>query len=155
MNLFSRLGNSFFDDRLAANLVAIHAVLTLAVLASLILRRLVTHGSSRLSRWTGLAWLASASEEAARRLRALLFWLTMLVVLLVLVAGGGYHAAGRDIRQGLGTWYRGLTTSEVARLALTAGLVLVTLAASWLAVRMLRKLRPALQDQVRAALGAG
>jgi small conductance mechanosensitive channel len=155
MNLLSRLGSIFFDDRLAANLVAIHGLITLSVLAALVLRRLISRGSNRLARWTGLAWLAAASEEAARRLRALLLWLTVLVIVLLIGAGAGYHAYGRDIRQDLGTWYRDLETSELFHLAFTAGLVVATLLAAWLSVRLLRKIRTVAEEHVKAALGAG
>jgi moderate conductance mechanosensitive channel len=155
MNLLSRVGNIFFDERLAANLVAIHGIITLAVLAALVLRRLISRGSSRLGRWTGLAWMAAAGEEAARRLRALLFWFTLLVIVLLIAAGAGYHVYGRDIRQDLGAWYRDLTTSELIHLAFTAGLVVAILLGAWVSVRMLRRLRLILQDQVKAALSAG
>jgi small conductance mechanosensitive channel len=155
MNFFPRLGSIFFDDRLAANLVAIHGVITLAVLVALVLRRLISRGSSRLARWTGLAWLAAAGEEAARRLRALLFWLTILVVLLLIAGGVGYHLYGRDIRHDLGDWYRDLTTSELVHLVFTAGLIAAILIAAWLGVRMLRRIRVTLQDHVKAALSAG
>src|SRR5258708_3664006 len=105
MEVLSRLSSTLADGRLGANLIAVHGVITLTVIVSLTLRRLVNKGSTRLAGWTGLRWLESAGEEAARRVQALLFRLTLIGIALTLLAGISYHALGRDIRHDSAGWY--------------------------------------------------
>src|SRR5947209_9515084 len=113
MDFFSRLGSTLADGRLGVNLIAVHGLITLVVLGSLILRRLLQHGQSRLIRWSGLRWLEAAGEEAVRHARAVLFWLTMGSVALALAGGVAYHSAGRDIRSDITEWSSHLTLSDV------------------------------------------
>ena len=84
MDLVYDLSTKLADGRLGANLIAVHGIITVTVLVSLILRRIVSRGSSRLARWTGQRWLETAGEEAARRVRMLLFWLTLAAIALCL-----------------------------------------------------------------------
>src|SRR5437879_2630788 len=80
MDFLSRLNvtNALADARLGANLIAIHGVIAVTVIAALFIRRLIIRGGNRLSRWTGLRWLEVAGDEAIRRLRTLLSRLTVL-----------------------------------------------------------------------------
>src|SRR5438128_5458712 len=103
MDFLSSFTDVLADDRLAANLIAAHGIITAMVVVSLILRQVVIGSGSRLLRWTRLRWLEAAGEEAARRARTMLFWLTVSLILLTAVGGVGYHLAGRDIRLDLGT----------------------------------------------------
>ena len=48
-------------------------VLALILLLSLLLRRLLDHGSEHLGRWTGVHWLEGIGQEAKRRGRAFIF----------------------------------------------------------------------------------
>lgn len=154
MEFLSRVGNFLADGRLGANLIAIHGLITLTVLISLLLRRMVMNGSNRLARLTRLKWLEQAGEEAARRVRFLLFWTTVLVVVLTVVAGTVYHLAGRDIRSDLQSWYRQLTVEELIRLGLRAGEILALMAAAWFGVRVVRRARLSLELMAKARLGS-
>src|SRR5207248_11554799 len=105
MEFLSSFSELLIDDRLGANLIAVHGLVTGTVLIALVLRRAVIGSGSHLIGWTGLRWLEAAGEEAARRARRLLFWLTVSLILLTALGGAGYHLAGRDVRIDLGTWY--------------------------------------------------
>jgi small conductance mechanosensitive channel len=153
MELVSRLDTSLSDGRLGFNLIAIHAAITLAVLISLVLRRVVTHGGSRLGQLTGLRWLGAAGEEAAKRARSLLFWLTLAAVFLSILAGSLYHVAGRDIRVDLRDWYRNLTVAELTSIGFRCALAAGAFIAAWASVRTARRLWPALEETVTRWVG--
>jgi small conductance mechanosensitive channel len=153
MDIFSRLSTALADARLGANLIAVHGLVTVTIIVSLVLRRLVRRGGSRVTRWTGLPWLQDVGDEAARRARALLFWLTSGVLLTSALAGVGYHMAGRDIRSDVENWYARLTPARLLRSGLRTGVAVAVLLAAWLAVRAVRRLMPVAHAQVRALLG--
>jgi small conductance mechanosensitive channel len=153
MDNFSKLGTLLTDGRLGFNLIAVYGVITLTVLVSIFVRRLVVRGGSRLARWSGLRWLEAAGEEAIRRVRALLFWLTLGICLFATVAGVAYHLAGRDIRLDLNDWYRELTPAELLQLTLGAGALVGILSAAWLALRTARSVWPLLEKRVSSLLG--
>ncbi|HMC88813.1 MAG TPA: mechanosensitive ion channel family protein, partial [Gemmataceae bacterium] len=154
MEFLSSIGNFLADGRLGANLIAIHGLVTVTVLLSLVLRRMVMNGSNRLARLTRLKWLEQAGEEAARRVRFLLFWITGLVIVLTVVVGTAYHLAGRDVRTDLQSWYRQLTLEELIGLGLHAGEVLALIAATWFSVRLVRRARLSLERMAKARLGS-
>jgi small conductance mechanosensitive channel len=153
MDLLDDLSTKLADGRLGANLIAVHGIVTVTVLVSLILRRIVSRGSSRLARWTGQRWLETAGEEAARRVRMLLFWLTLAAIGLCLVGGLGYHLAGRDVRADLDAWYQQFTVGELFNAALRCAAVLAIVAAAWLTVRMIRRIRPLLEKEITTLVG--
>jgi small conductance mechanosensitive channel len=153
MDFLPRLTNALADGRLGVNLIAIHGVITVTVLLSLLLRRLVIHGGSQLGRWSGLRRLAAAGEEASRRARVLLFWLTVALVVLAVVGGVGYHMAGRDIRQDVTAWYDRLTVAELLGAGLSCAGLLAAVLAAWLAVGMVRRLRPHLEVEALGWFG--
>src|SRR5439155_10406749 len=97
MGILSDLLTLLTDDRFTANLIAAHGVIVVIVVTSLILRRLLTHGSHRLGRWTGLQGLDAVGKEAARHGHMLLFWLTVGAVLATVGASTGYHLLVHDI----------------------------------------------------------
>ena len=148
MDLLSRLGDPLADSRLGFNLIAIHGVITVAVLFALVLRRLINHGGSQLGRWTGFRWLTAAGEEAAKRARVLLFWVTVGVVLVAIAAGAIYHLLGRDIRLDLNEWYERLTIAEFTRLGLRVGSAVAIGAVAWVVGRNVQRLWPRLEDKV-------
>jgi small conductance mechanosensitive channel len=153
VNIFSQLGHPLADGRLGFNLVATYGTITVTVLGSIIMRRLLTDGGARLARWSRLRWLEAAGEEAARRVRSLLFWLTFGVCLLMAAAGVGYHLAGRDVRVDLREWYYGLSAAELLRLGLGAASLVAVIIGTWLALRAIRRIWPTLQALVSAWLG--
>src|SRR5262249_56667196 len=140
MDIFSRLSGPLSDSRLGFNLIAIHGAITLTVLVSLILRRLIMHGGSRLGQWTGLRWLTAAGEEAAKRARVILFWLTIAAVGLSILAGALYHLAGRDIRLDLWDWYQDLTIPQLTRGGIRLAVAVAAFIAAWASVRSIRRL---------------
>src|SRR5260370_615226 len=153
MDFLSSFTDLLADDRLAANLIVGHGIITVMVVVSVLLRGVVTGGSGIWPRGPRLRWLKAASEEASRRAGTMLFWLTVLLVLLTVIGGVGYHLAGRDIRLDLSTWYERLTIAELLAVAM-AGVKLLALAlGAWFAVRSLRRLWPVLEAQMRAAAG--
>src|SRR6266851_2337109 len=128
MDFLSSFTDLLADNRLAANLIVGHGIITVMVVVSARLR-----------------WLKAASEEASRRAGTMLFWLTVLLVLLTVIGGVGYHLAGRDIRLDLSTWYERLTIAELLAVA-GAGVKLLALAlGAWFAVRSVRRLWPVLE----------
>lgn len=152
MDFLSSFTDLLADDRLGANLIAAHGIITTLVVVSLVLRRVVIGSGSRLIRWTRLRWLEAAGDEAARRAGTMLFWLTVSLVLLTAVGAAGYHLAGRDIRLDLGTWYEQLTITELWAVAV-AGVQLLALAfGAWFAVRGVRRIWPVLETQMAAAV---
>src|SRR5205085_3739482 len=76
MDLVSQVGRWLSDDRFTANLIAVHGILVVLILASLVLKRLLAHGSSRLKHWARLEKLDALGQEAVRHGHTLLFWLT-------------------------------------------------------------------------------
>src|SRR5437762_835389 len=147
MELLSFFTDLFANDRLGANLIAVHGTITATVLISLVLRRLVIKGGSQLIGRAGHRWLEAASEKAIRRARTVPFWLT--VGLLVATALGGivYHLAGRDIRLDVGAWCARLTLEELWVVARVVGELLALALAAWFAVRGLPLLWPVLSTQ--------
>src|SRR5687767_15096703 len=105
MDILATVSSLFADDRFAANLIAFYSVVVLTVLAALIARRLLARGGTGLADLTRTYGLESVGEEAARRLRALLFWATTAAVVLTTAAGLAYHSLGGDVRNDLGAWY--------------------------------------------------
>src|SRR5438105_14642544 len=99
MEFLSRVGDALADHRASANLVAAYGIITLIVLVAVLLRHLVSQGTSGLTRWSNqLAWLEAMGEKAAQRMRALILWLSIVAVLLTIAAAVAYHYAGRDVR---------------------------------------------------------
>lgn len=153
MDFLSSFTDLLTNDRLGANLIAAHGIITAMVVISIFLRQVVIGSSSRLIRWTRLRWLEAAGEEAIRRARTMLFWLTVSLILLTVVGGVGYHLAGRDIRLDLGTWYEQLTFSELVAVGLASIKLLALGLGSWLAVRSVRRVWPVLEAQMTAGVG--
>src|SRR5262245_23079768 len=98
MDILSDLGRGLAADRFTANLIAAHGLVVALVLASLVLRRLLAHGHSRLNRWPGLVKLDGFGKEALRHGHMLLFWLTVAGVVVTLGSAVAYHAVGGDVR---------------------------------------------------------
>src|SRR5262249_937033 len=61
-----QLQNPFTDDRFPANVIAVHGLIVLAILACLLLRRMLARGGHRLVERTGWKWIEPVVEEAMR-----------------------------------------------------------------------------------------
>ena len=66
MDLFKHLGDWITDDRLVSNLIALHVLLALILVVSVVLRKLIVHGGSQLAHWTGMHRLDDIGKEAVR-----------------------------------------------------------------------------------------
>lgn len=145
MDLHSLIGQFLDDDRFLFNLMAIHGLVAVTLVVSIVIKHLLVRGSDQLAHFTGLDWLEGVSKEAMRRARSVLFWLTLGAILLI--AGGGilYHVAGRDIRQDVSDWYKHLTQADLLQLVLALALITAVVIATWFAVRWIRRLRHMLQ----------
>src|SRR5262245_37832741 len=96
-------------DRYLANLVAIFFFVAVTILASFLMRFLLTHTSVQLSRWTGLHWLDAFSKVATKRMHVLIFWATIMAVGLMIMAGVILHVVGFDVREHVQHWFSQLT----------------------------------------------
>ncbi len=143
MDFLSRVNALLTDSRFVANLIAVHATIVAVVLVSIIIRRLLTHGGNRLIHWTGLERL---SKEVTRHGHTLLFWITAALIPLILAGGLAYHLLGRDIRVDLDTWYQRMTVEDLLQLGLICGGLLALAVAAFVAVRILRRLLPFLEN---------
>ena len=70
------------DERLLANLIGIHIALAIVLILSLLLRKLLKSTGEQFVRWTGLTWLETASREAVKSMRSMLFWGTIALMVL-------------------------------------------------------------------------
>jgi small conductance mechanosensitive channel len=145
--------SSLADGRLGPNLIAIHGLITITVLGSLLLRRVLLRSGGRLGHWTGVRWLETAGEEAARRASTLLFLLTVIAVVLTFAGGIAYHVAGRDAREDFNRFYGDLSAKELLGLGTACGEVLGILVTAWFLGRTLRHLWPFLEGQVANLVG--
>src|SRR5688572_26782339 len=74
MDLHAFVTDILSDERLLANLVAIHIGLGLVLIVSILCRNAVLAGGGRMLHWVGLDRVDGVSEEAARTVRSLTFW---------------------------------------------------------------------------------
>jgi small-conductance mechanosensitive channel len=153
MDALSHLGKFFADNRFLFNLLATNLLLLTTLIVSVVLRRLLTHGSNHLVHLTGWHWLRGVSREATRRARDLLFWVTLAVMGLIVLAGATYHVCGRDIRHDLAFWYGRLTWRELVPVGLAVGELVLLGLGLWLVVRQVRRLLPGLKRVAGQWLG--
>jgi small conductance mechanosensitive channel len=152
MDLYHRILHSLGDERLMANLIAGHAVLGTILVTAVLLRYFLVHGSDQLVRLTGMHWLDNVGKAATRRARSMIFWMSLLLMVLSGTAGVVYHSSGRDIRSDLSTWYSHLTGADLLRLGLMMAQLAGLTVASWLAMRLVRRLRAYLQSSALKCL---
>ncbi|MCS7044854.1 MAG: mechanosensitive ion channel family protein [Gemmataceae bacterium] len=138
MDLLIQVGEAL-DDRLLANLVAVHVILAAILVVSFVVRKLLLHGSDSLVRWTGLSWLERVGEEAKRRTRALMFWVTLVAVAAAMASATVYHVLGRDVRPDLEAWYRHLAGPQLLVLAWTGAKLGALAALVWLTLGLVRR----------------
>ena len=146
MDLHTSIGEFLTDDRLLFNLIAIHALIGVTLIVSMIVKQVLVRGSDRLAHLTGLHWLDGVSQEAVRRARSVLFWLTLGAMVLILGGGIVYHVTGGDIRDDLSDWYTHLTRADLLLLIVAMVELVAVVATTWMAVRWVRRLRHTLQN---------
>lgn len=145
MDPHTSLGDFLTEDRFLFNLIAIHALVGVTLIVSMIVKHILVRGSDRLAQFTGLHWLDGVSKEAMRRARAVLFWLTLGAMVLIVAGGIAYHLGGRDVRDDLTDWYDHLTRADLLRAVVALGELVAVVILTWLAVRWVRRLRHGLQ----------
>jgi small conductance mechanosensitive channel len=152
MEFLTKLGNSLADGRLGVHLIAAHGLITITVILSLLLRRLVMSGSSQLAQSTGLGWVGAASEHAAQRIRSLLIWATFVTLVAIIASTVGYHRTGRDIRHDLSAWFSNFTVAELVQISLRVSAILGVLFSFWLFSRLMSRFWPVLESMALAQL---
>jgi moderate conductance mechanosensitive channel len=153
MDILPRIRSALADERFSANLVALYGLIIALVVASLILRRILLRGGVRLAELTGHEWLHKLTGKASRHAGRALFWLTLTGVFVATSLGFAYHSLGRDVRQDLSGWYEKLTAEEIFHLGVTAACVVALMAATWLGLRIGRRLIPRCEAQLTRWLG--
>ena len=139
MDLFKNLGDWITDDRLVSNLIALHVLLAMILVVSVVLRKLIVHGGSQLALWTGLHRLDGISREAARHTRAVLFWATLGLMVAMVISAVIYQVAGRDIRLDFQAWYSQLTAPEIFDFGLEVGELVLLGVGVFFAMRLVRR----------------
>jgi small-conductance mechanosensitive channel len=136
------------DERLLANLIGIHVVLGVILIVSIVLRKVLKNGCEQVARWTGLHWLDSASKEAVKGMRSILFWSTVTLMIVSVVSMAAYHLSGRHAHDDFKDWYGQLTSAHLMAFGVMLGkLVLLALGVT-VAFRLIRRLRVVLEAQV-------
>jgi moderate conductance mechanosensitive channel len=153
MDILPRIRSVLADERFSANLVALYGLIIALVVASLILRRILLRGGVRLAELTGHEWLHKLTGKASRHAGRALFWLTLTGVFIATSLGFAYHSLGRDVREDLSGWYEKLTAEEIFHLGVTAACVVAFMAATWLTLRVGRRLIPRCEAQLTRWLG--
>jgi small-conductance mechanosensitive channel len=122
MNHLNGLVNALLaNERLLANLIAVHVVLGGLLVLSLILRKAFKHGINRCICWTEMHWLHGVHKHCHRGLRHVLFWFTCGLMVVAGIATVVYHFFGRDIRADLADWYGRVTTAHLFAVGITVG----------------------------------
>lgn len=136
------------DERLLANLIGIHVVLGVILIVSIVLRKLLKNGCEQIARWTGLDWLDSASKEAVKGMRSILFWSTVTLMIVSVVSMAAYHFSGRHAHDDFKDWCGQLTSAHLMAFGVMLGkLVLLALGVA-VAFRLIRRLRVYLEAVV-------
>jgi hypothetical protein len=146
-SLFAHL---FQDNRFAANALAVLGVMLALVLASALLRFLITHAGNWLARLPGLEKLRALGKEATRHGHTLLFWLTLAGLALAVVAGVAYHALGCHAFRHLELWLEHRTAEDFLHFGLATGGLVVLVLTTWAVLRLLRRVLPLAEAYVSA-----
>lgn len=146
MEWSSKIATFLGDDRLLANLIAVHVGLALILCVSYLVRRLVFRFGERLFGSLGASWMRGVSEEASDAARNLIYWVTMLAMAACIVAAVLYHIAARDVRaDGLALWNRHVTPEDAMILAVAAGKLLGVALGAWALCGLVHRLRHRLE----------
>jgi small conductance mechanosensitive channel len=153
MAWFSALHDLLTDDRLTANIIAGHGLVTVTFLAAVVVRRLMKQAGEGLKIPFAAAWARSLGEEAIKRARNIVFWATLCLHSLIAVGVVGYHMSGRDTREDFKLWVRQLEADSIWRIGLGVVSALATLATAWIAIRLVRSAGPRFQAWAIKHLG--
>jgi small-conductance mechanosensitive channel len=127
------------NERLLANLIAVHVALGGLLLLSVFLRKTFKHGVNRCICWTEMHWLKRAHRRCHRGLRHVLFWLTSGLMVVAVVTTVVYHFFGRDIRTDLHHWYSRVTTAHLFAVGITVGKLVLVAVAAGVVFRLVRR----------------
>lgn len=153
MAWFSALHELLTDDRLTANIIAGHGLVTVTFLAAVVVRRLMKQAGDGLKIPFAASWARSLGEEAIKRARNLVFWATLCLHSLIAIGVVCYHMAGRDTREDFRGWYHELKADGLWRIGLGCFFGLVTLATAWVLIRVVRNAGPRFQKWATSHLG--
>jgi small-conductance mechanosensitive channel len=141
------------DDRLLANLIAIHVLLVALLLVSLAIRKLVQSGGQRFLSWFGFSWLRGVTEEATSTARDFVYWITVALMVGSFTGAVFYHLAGRDIRaDGVTLWHQHFTAEDAIGLGILAGKLLGIAIGAWFACGLVRQFRRRFESSARTML---
>jgi small-conductance mechanosensitive channel len=141
------------DDRLLANLIAVHVLLAALLLMSIVVRKLLQSGGQRFLSWFGVSWLRGVTEEATTTARDLIYWTTSGLMVASVVGCVLYHVAGRDIRaDSVAVWNKHFTAEDAVDLGLMLGKLVGVAVGAWCACGMVRQLRRRLESSARSIL---
>jgi moderate conductance mechanosensitive channel len=129
------------DERLLANLIGIHIALAVVLILSILLRKLLKNTGEQFIRWTGLTWLESASKEAVRSMRSMLFWVTIVMMAVCVVSMVVYHFSGRHAHEDFKDLSGQLTTAHLIAFSLMVGKLVGLAFGVFVAFRVIRRLR--------------
>jgi small-conductance mechanosensitive channel len=150
------IGAFLADDRLLANLIAVHAALLALLVVSFVVRQVVQRGGQRFLSWFGVSWLRGVTEEATGAARQVVYWATLAAMAASIVGGIVYHFAGRDIRlDGAALWNKHFTADDAFGLGVVFGKLCGVAIATWVACRLVRRLRYRLEAYAQPLLPAG
>jgi small-conductance mechanosensitive channel len=136
------------DERLLANLIGIHVVLGVILIVSVVLGKLLKNGCEQVARWTGLHWLDSASKEAVKGMRSILFWSTVTLMIVSVVSMAAYHLSGRHAHDDFKEWYGQLTSVHLMMFGVMLGKLVLLALGVGVAFRLIRRLRVFLEALV-------
>ena len=153
MAWFSALHELLTDDRLTANIIAGHGLVTVTFLAAVVVRRLMKQAGDGLKVPFAGTWASTLGEEAIRRGRNLVFWFTLLFHSMIAVGVVCYHMAGRDTREDFRSWFHELKSDGLWRIGLGVVFGLASLATAWIAIRLVRSAGTRFQKWATGTVG--
>jgi small-conductance mechanosensitive channel len=152
MNVHAFVTDVLSDERLLANLVAIHIGLGLVLIVSILIRNAVLAGGGRMLRWFGLDRVEGVSEEAARTVRSLTFWSALFAMLAIIAGGIAYQTYGRDVRHDVLDWVRTLTAADLIGLGWTGARLVLLAIGLFLIHRMILRILVSIESGLQHAL---
>ncbi len=135
------------DERLVANLIALHVVVGVILFVVILVRKLLKHGGDSVSRLTGLSWIEGASREAISSIRSMLSWIAMGGVLGAIAFIIVYHQQGRDIRIDGRRVYEHFAPEQLYAFGTLLGKIVLVVLGVGIGFRILHRVRRYLQDQ--------
>jgi small-conductance mechanosensitive channel len=145
MTWYTSLRDLLTDDRLMANVIAGHALVTITFLLAVLTRRGLREAGEGLKIPFATAWIHSLGDQAVKSARDMVFWATIALHTLIATAVIGYHFVGRDIRHDVRHWCMEISSDSLWDIGFRLGLALGSLVVAWFATRIVRQLGPRLE----------